>query len=197
MSREILEEMKKYGKLLEDRGLNLSSHSGNMSVKRGNRIFIKRRGAMMGDLTEEDVVETGLKEDDSGVMIASTEVGVHRAIYEDTTALAIVHAHTPYAIALSITRDEILPVDDEGKYHLKKVPVLDVEESIGSKEVEDRLPEILKNYNAAIVKGHGTFAHGEILEEAYNWVTVVESICKVIYLVENLGGDTNNMEEIW
>ncbi len=196
MDRKIFEDMRKYGKFLENRGLNLSSHSGNMSVKRGDRIYIKRRGAMMGDLDEEDVVETGLQEDDSGVMIASTEVGVHRAIYKETSALAIVHAHTPYAIALSLTRDEIVPVDDEGRYHLKKVPVLDVEESIGSEEVAEKLPDLLNNYNAAIVKGHGTFSHGENLEEAYNWVTVVESICKIIYMVEALGGETS-VEEVW
>ncbi|MFW5928733.1 MAG: aldolase [Thermoplasmatota archaeon] len=196
MDRKILEDMKKYGQFLENRGLNLSSHSGNISVKRGDRIFIKRRGAMMGDLKKEDIVETGLEEDDSGVILASTEIGVHRSIYKNTSALAIVHAHTPYAIALSITRDEIIPIDDEGRYHLKKVPILDVEESIGSDKVAEELPEILKNYNAAVVKGHGTFAHGENLEEAYNWITVVESICKIIYLVENLGGDSIK-EEIW
>jgi len=190
MDEDILKEMQKYGRFLEERGLNLSSHSGNMSIRRGDRLYIKRRGAMMGDLKEEDIVETGVEEDDSGVIIASTEVGVHRAIYKKTSSLAVVHAHTPYAISLSLVRDEIVPIDDEGKYHLKRVPVLDVEESIGSDEVEKRLPPVLQNYPAAIVKGHGTFARGENLEEAYNWTTVVESICQVIYLVENLGGDT-------
>ncbi len=195
MDEDILEEMQKYGEFLENRGLNLSSHSGNISVRRGDRIYIKRRGAMMGDLKEEDVVETGIQEDDSGVIIASTEVGVHRSIYQQTSALAVIHAHTPYAISLSLVRDEIVPIDDEGQYHLKKVPILDVEDSIGSDEVERKLPKILQDYNAAIVKGHGTFAYGENLEEAYNWVTVVESICKVIYLVENLGGDTRREVE--
>ncbi|MBS3782424.1 MAG: aldolase [Candidatus Thermoplasmatota archaeon] len=194
MDEDILKEMQKYGKFLEERGLNLSSHSGNMSIRRGDRLFIKRRGAMMGDLKQEDVVETGIDEDDSGVIIASTEVGVHREIYKETSSLAVVHAHTPYAISLSLIKDEIVPIDDEGRYHLKKVPVLDVKESIGSDEVEKRLPPILQDYPAAIVKGHGTFAHGENLEEAYNWITVVESICKIIYIVENLGGDT--MKEV-
>lgn len=196
MDEELYEEMRRYGEFLENRGLNLSSHSGNLSVRRGDRMYIKRRGAMMGDLKEEDVVETGLEEDDSGVIIASTEIGVHRAIYKETSALAIIHAHTPYAVSLSLVRDEIVPIDDEGQYHLKKVPILDVEDSIGSDEVEDLLPPILQDYNAAILKGHGTFAHGENLEEAYNWITVVESICKVIYMVENLGGDTQK-EERW
>lgn len=195
MDQEIVEEMRRFGQMLEQRGLNLSSHSGNMSVRRGDRMYIKRRGAMMGYLGEQDVVETGIDRDDSGVIIASTEVGVHRAIYRETSALAVVHAHTPYAIALSLVRDEIVPVDDEGRYHLKKVPVLDVAESIGSTEVEQQLPLLLQRHNAAIVKGHGTFAHGENLEEAYNWVTVVESICHIIYLVEHLGGDTSTDQE--
>ncbi|MFP4001522.1 MAG: aldolase [Thermoplasmata archaeon] len=195
MDEDILSEMRKFGRFLEERGLNLSSHSGNMSVRRGNRIYIKRRGAMMGDLDEEDVVETGIEEDDSGVVIASTEIGVHRAIYKETSALAVVHAHTPYAISLSLVRDQIVPIDDEGQYHLKKVPILDVEDSIGSEEVEDSLPPILQDYPAAIVKGHGTFAHGENLEEAFNWITVVESICKLIYIVDNLGGDTEKEVE--
>ncbi len=195
MDEDILEEMQKYGRFLENRGLNLSSHSGNISLRRGDRIYIKRRGAMMGDLKKEDVVETGIQEDDSGVIIASTEVGVHRAIYQNTSALAVIHAHTPYAISLSLVRDEIVPIDDEGQYHLKKVPILDVEDSIGSDEVERELPMLLQDYNAAIIKGHGTFAYGENLEEAFNWTTVVESICKVIYLVENLGGDTEREVE--
>lgn len=194
MNEDIFKEMKKYGQFLEQRGLNLSSHSGNMSVRRGDDIYIKRRGAMMGDLEERDVVKTGVKKDDSGVMIASTEVGVHRAIYQQTSALAIVHAHTPYAISLSLIKDEIVPIDDEGKYHLKKVPVIDVEDSIGSEEVEKKMSKVLKNYEAAIIKGHGTFARGDNLEEAYNWITVVESICKIIYLVKNIGG--NISEEV-
>lgn len=195
MDEDILSEMQKFGRFLENRGLNLSSHSGNMSVRRGKRIYIKRRGAMMGDLEEEDVVETGIEDDDSGVIIASTEIGVHRAIYKETSALAVVHAHTPYAISLSLVRDQIVPIDDEGRYHLKKVPILDVKDSIGSEEVEERLPPILQDYPAAIIKRHGTFAHGENLEEAYNWITVVESICKIIYIVENLGGDTQREVE--
>ncbi len=189
MDAEIVEEMQRYGSMLEQRGLNLSSHSGNMSVRRGDRMFIKRGGAMMGYLREGDVVEAGLAPGD-GDDAASTEVGVHRAIYQETEARAVIHAHTPYAIALSLVRDEIVPVDDEGRYYVDEVPVLDVVDSIGSTEVERRLPPLLQRHNAAILKGHGTFARGENLEGAYKWVTVVESVCHIIYLVEQLGGET-------
>ena len=64
-------------------GLN-SSHSGNMSIRCGDRIIITRRGAMLGQLTEQDLIETGLTKNDSHIILASTEIGVHRAIYQGT-----------------------------------------------------------------------------------------------------------------
>jgi L-fuculose-phosphate aldolase len=52
-------------------GLN-SSHSGNLSVRFGDRIVITRRGAMLGQLTERDLIETGLARNDSHIILAST-----------------------------------------------------------------------------------------------------------------------------
>ena len=57
-----------------------SSHGGNMSVRIGNRIIIKRRGAQLGRLKREDFVETSLNSHDSEIMRASTELIVHRTI---------------------------------------------------------------------------------------------------------------------
>ncbi len=44
---EIFEEMERIGRMLESRGLILSARSGNMSVRVGDKIYIKRSGAMM------------------------------------------------------------------------------------------------------------------------------------------------------
>ncbi len=88
-----------------------SSHGGNMSVRVGDKIIIKRRGAQFGRLKQTDFVETGMYTHDSGIMRASTELIVHRAIYEKTSALAIVHSHPRTAIVLSLSRDEIIPID--------------------------------------------------------------------------------------
>ena len=74
----------------------------------GDRVIIKRRGAMLGRLKPHDLIETGLDKNDSGVALASTELIVHRAIYQATPALAVVHAHPRTAIAFSLSRDEIV-----------------------------------------------------------------------------------------
>src|SRR5574341_86838 len=52
----------------------ISSHGGNLSVRLGDRVVIKRRGAMLGNLKPHDLIETRLDKNDSGVALASTEL---------------------------------------------------------------------------------------------------------------------------
>jgi L-fuculose-phosphate aldolase len=184
----LLEDFKKIGRALFECGLN-SSHSGNLSVRYGDRIVITRRGAMLGHLEERDLIETGLMKNDSNIILASTEIGVHRAIYKGTSALAIVHAHPVHAIALSLLEDQIIPVDSEGAYLLHKVPVIGAEHTIGSKELENSLPPLLSEYKIVMVRGHGSFAVGQMIEEAYQWTSSLEHACRIICLTRNLQGE--------
>ena len=39
----------------------VSSHGGNLSIRLGDRVVIKRRGAMLGRLKPHDLIETGLE----------------------------------------------------------------------------------------------------------------------------------------
>ena len=141
MSSAVLEQFRQIGRDLFVAGV-ISSHGGNLSVRMGDRILITRRGSMLARLEERDIIETGLEENDANVMLASTEINVHRAIYQGTAAQAIVHAHPPYAIARSLMCDEIVPIDSEGSYLLHKVPVVHTELTAGSKEVADLLPQV-------------------------------------------------------
>jgi len=46
---------------------------------------------------------------------------------------------SPFGIVLSLKQREIIPIDMEGSYYLKKIPVLCCKKSIGSDEVASRL----------------------------------------------------------
>jgi len=177
----MLEDFQRIGRDLFLTGLN-NSHSGNLSVRRGDRIVITRRGSMLGHLEEKDLIETGLEKNDGNTVLASTEIGVHRAIYRGTSTLAVVHAHPVHAIALSLMENEIIPVDAEGAYLLQKAPVLAVEKTIGSSEVAEKLPGLLKEHKIVVVRGHGSFAAGQTLEEAYQWTSCLENVCRIIHL---------------
>ena len=74
----MLKQFQRFGSDLFYRGLT-SSHGGNMSVRMGDRIFITRTGSMLAHLEENDVIEIGLEEDNSNIMLASSELVVHRA----------------------------------------------------------------------------------------------------------------------
>lgn len=172
---------RKIGKHLVQHGYN-TSHSGNISIKNGGKIIIKRRAGMLGDLEPEDLVETELKKEDSGSLIASTELGVHRAIYLETDAMAVIHAHNPYCVALSLVEDEITCIDAEGFALYRKIPIIDVEIPAGAYYTSIEVPKVLKNYPFVIVRGHGIFAKGMTLEDALQYVTGAEQSAKIRYL---------------
>ncbi|RPI21531.1 MAG: aldolase [Chloroflexota bacterium] len=157
----------------------ISSHGGNISVRVSDRLIIKRRGAMLGNLKPNDLVETGIDKNDSGVALASTELIVHRAIYMNTPALAVVHCHPRTAIAFSLSRDELVPIDNEASYLLKKIPVVAEEFASGTPEMANKVANALKNYKIIMLRGHGSFATGSTLEEAFHWSSTLEESCQI------------------
>lgn len=168
-------------------GLN-NSHSGNLSVRVGDRLVITRTGSMLGHLEIKDLIETGIETDDENTPLASTEIGVHRAVYLGTSAQAVVHAHSPHAVALSLLLDEIVPVDAEGRYLLPTVPVLSPAVTIASKELEEILPSCLRDHRIVLVRGHGTFAAGKTMEEAYKWTASFAHSCRILCITRSLQG---------
>jgi len=178
----ILSQFQRVGKDLFARGL-VSSHSGNLSIRISDRLFITRRGCMLGELREQDIIETGIDRNDRGTPLASPELAAHRHIYKETTALAIVHAHPPHAIALSLKEREIIPQDIEGQALLPKIPVLSWKGEIKPQE----LAQCLKEYRIVLVAGHGSFAIGQLLEEAYHYTTALEESCRILCLLQSLG----------
>lgn len=174
----------KVGRELGRLGL-ISSHSGNMSVRTDEGILITRRGAMLACLEDKDLVQAPFVGKAEG---ASTELLVHQALYAHTEAKACLHCHPPHAVLLSIYLKEINPIDAEGRHLLGKVPVVEVAESIGSREVAEALPPLMRDHKVVLVRGHGSFAIGEDLEEALMYTSTLESSARILYLALLLQG---------
>jgi L-fuculose-phosphate aldolase len=164
----------------------ISSHGGNLSIRLGDRVIIKRRGAMLGALKMHDLIETRIDKNDSGVALASTELLVHRAIYMNTPTLAVCHCHPRTAIAFSLSRDEIIPIDNESSYLLKKIPVVTEEFASGTPEMAHKVANALKNYKIIMLRGHGSFATGQTLDEAFQWSSALEESCQIELIVKQL-----------
>jgi L-fuculose-phosphate aldolase len=146
---------------------------------------------MLGSIGEADLVETGIARNNRATPLASTELEVHRSIYKKTAALAVVHAHPPYAVALSFTEKEIVPCDMEGRLLLPKVPILGMQMPVKAGDLAEEIAEALKEYKVVLVQGHGSFAAAQLLEEAYYYTATLEQSCHLLYLLRSLGVNPN------
>lgn len=186
LEKSVIRQFRIIGRDMFLRGL-VGSHAGNMSARIEDTIYITRTGSMLGHLTERDVIEVHLDKDDENVPRASSELVVHRAIYRNTSALSVIHAHPPYATLLSMVKDAIVPVDSEGSHFFSRVPVVSPKQTIGSAEGARLVSQALKNVNIVLMRGHGSFARGDTLEKAYMFTSSLESSAFFLHHLGALG----------
>jgi L-fuculose-phosphate aldolase len=181
-----LNQFQNVGRALSSRGL-VSSASGNLSIRMGDRLIITRRGSNLGALQEKDLIETGINKNDRATPLASVELPVHRAIYQNTQARAIVHAHPTHVIALSMLEKVISSAYLTEFCALSPVPVIGWGMEVKAGGLCDLIAAALKENHIVAVHGHGSFAIGTLLDEALNCTTGLEEACAVICLMKSLG----------
>ena len=159
----------------------IDSHSGNVSVRQGPNVLIKKTLAQLRNFSKDDFVEFPLKR--TSYPNVSTDYLTHRKIYlEVPQAQAILHAHPPFAVTLSLFMNEIKTVDLEGQHYISHIPVIPVRYKTYAEDTRRKLPQVLKKYPVAIIRGHGSFARGRDLDEALKWTTLTEQVSKIYFL---------------
>ncbi len=180
-----LTQFQSIGRFLFMRGL-VSSQSGNLSIRMGDRLIITRRGSNLGALEEKDLIETGINKNDRYTPLASVELPVHRSIYQNTQARAILHAHPAHVTALSLTEKLINSEHLEYICALGPVPVLGWGMEVRPGGIPEIITESLKHNRIVAVYGHGCFATGQLLEEAYHCTTALEEACEILCLLKSM-----------
>lgn len=174
-------EFERVGKRLFAEGL-VGANFGNMSQRSGEGFLITRSGSYL-DVPGEPVyvpISGPVPE------TASNEYRVHREVYWLTDHRALVHAHPPHAIACSLTRDRIEPIDAEGALLSPVIPVVDGPP--GSHDLAVAVARILADVRVVVARGHGTFAAGKSLDEAYVFTSLAEHSCRILALSSILAG---------
>ncbi|MGB9246315.1 MAG: aldolase [Methanoregula sp.] len=148
---------------------------GNISVRDGEKgFFVKRTGAYLDDPGDPVFVPfSGEVPKD-----ASSEYRVHLAVYKKTAYKAIVHAHPQYAVAASLVSDEIRPLDSEGIMFCPLIPV--IAGVPGTQRLADAVAGMMQHHKLVIAQGHGTFAGGATLDEAFQLTSLAEHACRVL-----------------
>ncbi len=176
--RWLVRELILVGRTLFREGL-VSGRAGNLSYAYRDKLLITRTGSFLGELTEADIVEVPLMDTSPLDERASVELPVHRRIVIRTGKRAVVHAHPPCAVSLSLFERVISPIDSEGKEIIGDVPVLDLERPSASEELAEAVSETLKTHKIVVIRGHGVFSADMSLKRAYSYVSTLEHSCRI------------------
>lgn len=176
------------GRRLGARGL-ISAGEGNMSARLGDgRLLITPSGLRKDELTPEDLVVVSIAGSGVGAparsMRASSDVAIHRAVYAARPDVrAVVHAHLPAAMALTLAGEipdpSALPETALLLPRLPHVPFAtpgsrELAEAIASAFMEDPRPWA----SAVLLERHGAVAVGASVDEAVNRLELVEVLCR-------------------
>ncbi len=174
---------------LYDRGL-ISGPEGNVSVRLAAAILTTPAGCCKGFLSAADVVAV----DDQGRPVGgsgrpTSELPMHLAIYRARDDVgAIVHAHPPAVVALSLARKSI-PRHALAESIAVLGEVARVEfELPGSAELGSRVAEALGPAGrAAILEHHGAVTVGRTLQEAWLRMETLAAVCQTIWMAHAVG----------
>jgi L-fuculose-phosphate aldolase len=171
------------GRILYEKDL-VDSHSGNLSVRLGDRIWITRAGALLGYLTEEDWISLPLEAGDDVALSAGTssEWPIHRTLYRRLPEIeSIIHAHPPYLTAWGWVREEYEPEDLEGRTHVGQVPVLLVR--VSGREVGQAMADrAVLGASVLVLRGHGAFSLGKTVDAALKRMVAAERSAQLSWL---------------
>jgi L-fuculose-phosphate aldolase len=159
------------------------SHSGNASLRWHDEIWVTPTGCCADTLTADDLVRCTL--DGQCEEGASLDAPLHIAVYQhNPSARAVIHSHGPHAIALSLSKQDFIPVDFEGQYYFPLVPVINIDYADYVEQSPLAVAEKLSTHKVALVSGHGVYACAETINLAYKWSCSVELSAKIAYLAK-------------
>ena len=173
---------------------------GNISVRLDDgNILITPTRVDYEDMTPEDLVV--LAPDGtvvSGHRLATSERELHRGILNARADVgAIIHAHSPYAMAAAATGEGIPPISEEVCQMIGgAIPITSrFVPSEKHLELGEEATRSIGDKNALLIRNHGPVCCGRTLEEAKVCCQVVEKAAQIYLLIRN--GSCVPVEEPW
>ncbi len=153
--------MVEVGRRLYARGL-INGGEGNLSCRLGpRRLMCTPSGVNKGFLSEDQLVVTHLSgESMHELRRPSSEMLLHVACYEEREdCLAVVHAHPPHAVALTLAGEDLIPAMPEAVTALGEVPTARYA-TPGTELVAEAVRPLLKSADCVLMERHGALAMG-------------------------------------
>lgn len=174
---------------LADRGLLIGT-AGNVSARSGDLVALTATGAVLGELTPEQVTVVTLDgEVVEGEWAPTSEADLHLGVLRAAPAGrvgAVVHTHSRYATALSLVLDE-LPVVHYQQLVLGGALRVAPFEPFGTPALARAVGGALDGRLAALMANHGAVALGAGLAAAVENALLVEWLCELYWRARTIG----------
>lgn len=198
----MLERQKKnvveVGKYLFERGFTQLS-GGNISVRdpETNLVAIKPSGVAYGVMRPEDIIVVDLDgKVVEGELNPSIETGMHTGVYRSRPDVnAVIHCHTPFAIAWSLKDESYIPTVTVSQYVTNGAIKIAPLEGAGSPGLAKAAVETLGPDYAIGLKGHGLLACGPDMKWALEAALVTEDAAMIACTCKAMGGETSYFDK--
>jgi L-fuculose-phosphate aldolase len=178
----------KYSQKLDQKGY-VANHDGNITVKVEDGLLATPTSEAKAEITPEMVIKLDYEgKKIEGIGKPFSEVKLHIAAYQvRPDAKAVIHTHSPYATARGLTGQEIRPRLPEAIVSLGDLIPVVPHAMPGSEENIRLVKEVFKTTDVCMIQGNGVFAIGDDLEQAFLRLELVEHLCKIETLANQMG----------
>jgi len=168
----------------------VANHDGNVTARDGSRFLATPTATSKRLIQDRDLIEVDAKGQVIGRGKAFGELGLHLAIYERRPDVScVVHAHPPYATAISAARDNPIetPFIAEAVVSLgPRIPKIPYAQPGDAAKVA--LAPWCELVDAVLVGNHGVFAWGADPEQALLRLELVEHLARIAIAAAPIGG---------
>jgi L-fuculose-phosphate aldolase len=175
--------MVEVGRRLYARGL-INGGEGNLSCRLGpRRLLCTPAGVNKGFLAEDALVVTDLDGDPIfDLRRPSSEMLLHLACYQERPdCIAVVHAHPPHAVALTLAGEDLLPCMPEAVTALGNIPTARYA-TPGTDRVAESVRPHLRSAECVLMERHGALCMGfghKALFDACDKMEMLEGVARV------------------
>ncbi len=168
----------------------VANHDGNLSARLApGRFLCTPTATSKAEVTAEGLVIV----DDTGARVSGgkpfSEIGLHLTVYRQRPDVkAVVHAHPVTATGFAVAGCALdVPFLAEAVVSLgPDVPL--VPTAAPGPASEQALLPFAATHDAVLLGGHGVLAWGDSIQQAYLRVDLVEHLCRIFLVAQQLGG---------
>lgn len=156
-----------------------------------NEFLINPYGLLFDEITASSLVKIDLEGNkllESPHFINPAGFTIHGAIHEVRHDVGcVLHIHSLHGVAVSAQKEGLLPISQQSIFPLSSIAYHNYEGVALNAEEKPRLVNDLGESNFMILRNHGLLTCGTTVAEAFLFMYVLESACRIQILAQNGG----------